>query len=80
MAQHFKEYKDAKTAGLGAVKKTNIYMDPSDLELKYQHIRELDDFEIENRCRQIIKDLVQPIIDTMDTDRTLNAKINMKQG
>ena len=55
-------------------------MSGADLETKFTHVRELDDFEAESKSRKIIAELVKPILEDMDRDRKQNAIIDMRMG
>lgn len=50
-------------------KKDDIFLGGAELEAKYTHVRELDEFDHESKSRKIIAELIRPILEDMDHDR-----------
>ena len=45
------------------VDKKDIFLSSNDLELHYKYVRELDEFQMMTKNRQLIAELIKPIYD-----------------
>jgi hypothetical protein len=53
-------------------------MSSDQLENRFAHVRELDEFEQESKSRKIIAELFKPVLEDMDHDRKQNAMIDLR--
>jgi hypothetical protein len=53
-------------------------MSGDQLENRFAHVRELDEFEAESKARKIIAELFKPVLEDMDHDRKQSALIDLR--
>ena len=63
------------------VDKKDIFLSGNDLELHYKYVRELDEFQMMTKNRQLIAELIKPIYDDIQKDRRvfIENDFNMKE-
>jgi hypothetical protein len=72
------QYKEIKDNNKGGAKKLDIFLHGDQLDQNFKHVRELDDFQIESKCRKLICELIKPMMSDMDRDRRNTAIFDLR--